>query len=216
MIVLECEQGSVAWKEARMGIPTASEFKRIITPTGKLSAQRDGYLAELIVEFVTGEPYSDFESDEMKAGRIMEPEAVAHYALVRDATPEKVGFCYKDATKAVGASPDALVGDDGLLEAKCPQLKTLVLWEHRGILPADHVTQVQGQLWVTGRDWCDFLAYSAIFPPLLVRAYPDPKMHAAFDSHLPTFLEELEAAKERQRARGSVIADRRDSEGYPF
>ena len=86
MIIHPAEQGSAAWSEARLGIPTASEFSRIITPGGKLSKSRDGYLAELLAEWALGEPVSDFMgTDWTERGHILEGEARAAYGVIRDA-----------------------------------------------------------------------------------------------------------------------------------
>ena len=105
--------------QARLGIPTASEFKRILTPNGKLSASRDGYLSELLAEWALGEPSSDFMgTDWTERAQILEPQARAAYGLLRDADVTECGLCFLDDSKMVGASPDGLVGDAGLLELK--------------------------------------------------------------------------------------------------
>ena len=81
MITLDCIQGSREWVEARLGIPTASQFSRIVTPTGQLSKARDGYLAELLCEWVMGEPVTDFKSEWMEWGQAIEGEAFDYFAL---------------------------------------------------------------------------------------------------------------------------------------
>ena len=92
MIVLEVEQGTLAWTQARLGIPTASQASRIVTPTGRLSKSRDGYLAQLLAEWALGEDVTDFAGTEwMERGKVLEPEARRYYAFHADAEPETVG-----------------------------------------------------------------------------------------------------------------------------
>ena len=105
MIRVDCEQGSGEWIECRLGIPTASEFGRIVTATGKLSAQRGPYMGELLAEWALGEPYADFENEWTERGKLLEPEALEYYAFVRDVTPAKVGFVYRDSARLVRVQP---------------------------------------------------------------------------------------------------------------
>ena len=201
MKVLDVEQGSREWVEARLGIPTASAFKRIVTSTGKLSAQRESYQAELLSEWVFGEPAKDFDTAWTERGKALEPDARRYYSFHTDTEAQTVGFCLRDDGIA-GASPDSLVGDDGLLELKCPREDTHLLYLARGVLPTDYKVQVQGQLWVTGRAWADFMSYAPELPPMLVRVEPDKKFQAALDDHMPTFHAELMAGRERLREKG--------------
>ena len=200
--VLNVEQGSREWIEARLGIPTASQFGRIVTATGRLSKQRETYMAELLAEWVFGEPKDDLADNKwVQRGAALEPQARRYYALQTDSEPETVGLCLTDDGTA-GASPDGLVGADGLLELKCPAEYTHLLWLARGGLPTQHVAQVQGQLWVTGRCWADFMSYCPELPPLLVSCKPDEQFQAALDAHIPTFHAELMAGRERLLAVG--------------
>ena len=198
MIIHPAEQGSAAWVEARLGIPTASEFSRIITPGGKLSKSRDGYMAELLAEWALGEPVGDFlGTDWTERGHILEGEARAAYGLLRDADVTEVGLCYPGEDRWAAASPDGLIGDDGLLELKCPKASTHLLWLANGVLPKQHVLQLQGQLWVTGCDWADFMSYHPGLPPFLVRVEPDEHIMCSLNVNMPTFIEELLAGRER-------------------
>ena len=95
MIVLDVEQGSIAWQEARLGIPTASAFSRIVTPGGKPSKSAEQYLGELLAEWVLGYQADDFQSEWAERGKQLEPDARKFYAFHRDADPRRVGFCYQ-------------------------------------------------------------------------------------------------------------------------
>ena len=201
MRVINVEQGSREWVEARLGIPTASAFKRIVTSTGKLSAQRDAYQAELLSEWVFGEPAKDFDTTWTERGKVLEPDARRYYSFHTDTEARTVGFCLRDDSIA-GASPDGLVGDDGLLELKCPREDTHLLYLSRGVLPTDYKAQVQGQLWVTGRAWADFMSYCPELPPFLIRVEPDRKFQSALDDHMPTFHAELMAGRARLLDKG--------------
>ena len=203
MIIHPAEQGSLAWIEARLGRATASAFAKIITPGGKLSKSREGYMATLLAEHFLGEPVDEFHGTEWtERGTVLEPDAFACYAFRNDEEPIKCGFIYRDETELVGCSPDGLVGDDGLLELKCPMAGTHLMYLAQGAVPSAYVPQVQGQLWVTGRAWCDFMSYHPGFPPLVVRMAPDPRLQAAFDAHIPQFCDEMLEARERLLAMG--------------
>ena len=213
MIVLDCEQGSQAWIDARLGIPTSSEFSRIVTPTGRASSAAEGYTAELLAEWALGYPIKEFGGTEWtERGKDLEPEARTYYSLQTDLDPKTVGFVYQDDRKMVGCSPDALVGDVGTLELKCPRADTHLLWLARDAIPKDHIIQVQGHVWVTGRLWCDFQSYHPDFPSLLKRAEPDDKLQAAFDEHIPAFIADLLEARDRLRAMGVPIASDRPND----
>ena len=191
LILDDFQQGSQAWAEARLGIPTASNFKRIVTPTGRLSASRITYRAELLAEWALGEVFTDFESEWMQRGIALEPQAIEAYNLVTDNEPKTVGLVYKDESKMIAASPDRLIGKDGLLEIKCPAAKTHILYLAQDGVPPEYVLQVQGQLWVTGREWCDFVSYYPDLPIHTVRMTPDEGIFEAFEKHLYEFVSQM-------------------------
>ena len=207
MIVLNHEQGSAEWVEARLGIPTASEFKRILTPTGKPSTSREGYLAELLAEWALGQPVTEFGGTEWtERGQMLEPDARADYAFQVDCEPSLVGLILRDEGRMCGASPDALVGENGLLELKCPKAGKHLLYLARNELPREYSAQVQGQIWVTGREWCDFTSYYPGLPSFCIRVAPDDRYQAALDESMPVFIEELLAGRQRLRSLGVVPA----------
>ena len=216
MIVLDAEQGSLEWVGARLGIPTASQFHRIITPKGRLSLQRKPYLAELIAERALGEPMGSLERGAldgkatvtgwMERGKTLEDQARQYYELVTDTTVEKVGFVWPDESKSVGASPDALVGSDGLLEIKCPSAPRHLLNLASESAPRTYWMQVQGQLWVCKRRWCDLLSYCPGLPESLHRAEMDEEIQTALDEHIPVFVRELRETEDRLRDMGLKFA----------
>ena len=146
MIILDVEQGSAAWVEARLGIPTASEFSKIITPGGKLSASRRDYFGTLLAEWALGEQDAGFQDEWMERGKLLEPDARANYEFHRDEKVQTVGFVYLDESRDVGCSPDGLVGKDGALELKVPKAATHLRWLAIGEVPREHAMQVQGQI----------------------------------------------------------------------
>ena len=231
MTVLECEQGGAEWQAARLGIPTASCFGRILTPGGALSKSRDRYLAELLAEWALGEPIEDWDSEWVARGRILEPQARDYYAFQSDVEPRTVGFCYLPLRElhgplprfdhippagasigdeaAVGASPDGLVGDDGGLELKVPSAPNHLLYLAGGVVPSKYAPQVQGCLWVTGRKWWDWMSYHPDLPALIVRVAPDPKYQDALTDLLPAFHAELMAGRQSLIEKGVEPADPR-------
>ena len=202
-IILDVEQGSPAWEAARLGVVTASQAHRIVTPTGKLSSQREEYVAELLYEWATGEPFEEFGgTHHTERGKALEPLARAHLKFVTGEDVREAGFVYKDESRMVGCSPDALIGYDGGAELKCPGPgKHLVYW-HRGVVPKAYVPQVQFSMWVTGREWWMFQSFHPELPHLLLRVERDAAWMEAFDAHVPAVLDEIRAGRERLRAEG--------------
>ena len=208
MIVLDVKQGSLKWTQARLGIPTASQASRIVTPTGRLSKSRDGYLAQLLAEWALGENVNDFAGTEwMERGKVLEPEARRYYAFHADAEPATVGLVYRDETRMASCSPDGLVGDDGLLELKCPSAPKHVLWLAQGGCPREHWPQVQMQLWCCQRQWCDFFSYFPGLPPFIVRVEPDPDYQGALDAALPFFISQILAGRKRLEELGVIPSE---------
>ena len=171
-----CTQLSPDWFELRRGIATASNFDRIMTlAKRKYSAAAEGYIDELIAERFVLDPNAMTEtpmSAAMRHGVACEPEARSWYEIHTGQTAQQVGFCI-DAQERFGCSPDALVGEVGVLELKVPQGKTHVGYLRAGTLPSEYACQVHGHLLVTGRQWCDFVSYCPGLNPFIVRVTPD-------------------------------------------
>lgn len=205
MIRHDFPQYSPEWWDVRRGVPTASNFGRIMTPaTRKPSSQAAGYICQLIAE--QADPhYADVDSyvsAAMKNGTMMEPEARAFYTFERDADVTEVGFCLTDDGR-FGASPDGLVGDDGTLELKSPMHKTHVEYLLAGVVPPAYLPQVHGQIIVTGRAWCDFMSYARGLPPLLIRVERDDYT-ADLEAALDVFWREYQTALEKIEALGGI------------
>lgn len=192
MIILEMEQGSPEWLDARVGIPTASQFSRIITAkTRKASSQAAGYLHEKSAEYMLGEPLDNFKSQFMERGNKIEKEARKWYEFETNNDVREVGFCLRD-DRLVGCSPDGLVGDDGVLEIKCPGAKQHVAYMDKpeGLLDA-YRTQVQGILWLTCRQWCDIVSYNPGMQSVIYRAERDEPFIATLAPLVDAFIERL-------------------------
>lgn len=193
MIIVTSEQRTPEWFAARRGLPTASEFGSIITPKKMdYASAADTYIDSLIDAIMRPDASGDESwtgNRHTRRGEELEPEAAGTYAFDRDVRLTAVGLVLS-ACKRFGCSPDSLIGADGMLEAKAPDGPTFVRWlrEHRrtGGLPLEHKPQVHGSLIVTGRAWCDFLAYCPGYDPLVVRVTPD-KFTDRLREHLETF-----------------------------
>ncbi len=205
MKIHDVPQLSPEWFELRRGRPTASQFGRILTPkTAKLATAADGYIAELIAEIFHLGPISGLDATPSRAmihGTDCEPEARRFYEMDRSVDVKQVGFCTTDDGR-FGCSPDGLVGDDGILELKCPTGKTQVEYLLDGELPAEYRGQVHGALIVTGRAWVDFLSYCSGLPPLLIRQNPN-NFTVALRTALEMFWERFQAALAKIRGEPS-------------
>ncbi len=211
MIVDMHVQGTPEWFNARRGVPSASNFSRIMTQkTCKLSAQAEEYICELIGD-VMGTllpPWvENYTNSAIRWGEQTEGEARAFYAMERNVDVQQVGFCTTDDGR-FGASPDGLVGEDGGLELKCPLPRTHTAYLlsaklHGPSVPDDYKPQVHGALIVTGRKWWDFMSYCPGMDPLIVRTEPDAyteKLRAALEEFYPRYMKALAAIRQPEEA----------------
>jgi len=197
MIISEFEQGTDEWMAERTGIPTASNFSKIFTTQLKPSSTSKTYMNTLLAEWMTGEKEQIKQSEWMERGIELEAEARAAYKFVNDAEVMEVGLCFKDDKMLAGASPDGLVGPDGILEIKCPKSSTHVGYILDGKLPSTYWNQVYGQLWITGREWCDFISYYPGLPNFEIRIHRDEKIMAGIDSLVNKFIDEMLEKREK-------------------
>lgn len=198
MEIINCEQNSLEWMEARLGIPTASMYATVMANGrgGAESKTRLTYLYKLLGERITGDPAENFTNVHMERGHEMEDAARMSYALIKDVEPDLVGFIRNGKT---GASPDSLIGSDGLLEikTKLPHLQLAVL--DKGELPPEHKAQVQGQLWVAEREWCDFVSYWPKIRPFIIRVYRDEAYIKTISDAVEKFNDELDRMELKYR-----------------
>ena len=189
MRVIDCIQRSEEWDRLRAR-PTASNFGKFVTPTrGDYSKSATDYACQVIARRLGAyvEPPPSFW---MEWGVENEPHALASFRANTGREVTEVGFVMPDNTDDYGGSPDGLVGDDGLLEIKCPKPETLIRWHALG-LPNEHRPQIQGLLWITGRQWCDFWAWHPHLQPLLIHVEADLKYQVKISDCMALLLEEI-------------------------
>lgn len=170
MEIINCEQGSEEWLEARLGYATASNFSKIVTSTGEISKQLTAYAIKLASERLTTEQEESYTSRDMEKGNELEPEARQAYQEYSFSEVEQVGFMVEKEIQA-GYSPDGLVSKNGLIEIKCPNQTTHTKYLYEDRLPVEYKAQVQGGLLISGRQWCDFISYNPSFRerPLFIK-----------------------------------------------
>lgn len=168
--ILDIEQRTPEWYQARAGIPTASQFAKIISGT-KLtkSASFKGYAMQKAAE-LRGHFEDSFSNDWMERGTMLEPQAITAYEFIMDVDVTPCGFMSIDDPRC-GCSPDGLIGEDGGVQVKCPKLSSHLGYLHDGVLPAAYRSQVFGELFVSGRQWWDFISYHPDEEPLIVRTF---------------------------------------------
>lgn len=193
----ELIQGSPEWLQARLGRVTASRVADVIakTKTG-WGASRANYAAQLVAERLTGEPGDTFTNAAMKWGVDTEPHARASYEFMHGHDVQLVGFVPHPRIEMAGASPDGLVGEDGLVEIKCPNTATQIETLLGGAIPGKYVAQMQFQMACTGRQWCDFVSFDPRLPEsmrLFVRRLTQDEPYIAeIESAVTAFLAEID------------------------
>lgn len=166
MKVIDFEQGTPEWRAARAGLVTASRMCDVTAKikSGEAAARRD-YRAQIVAETLTGEPQERaFMNDEMRWGVENEPMAVAAVEMALNVLTDTVGLVIHPTIERAGASPDRLIGADGVLEVKCPKTATHLQYLMDGVLPKDYEPQVMWQLACTGRKWAEFASYDPRLP----------------------------------------------------
>ena len=199
-VFADIEQGSPEWRACRAGIPTASEFATVLAK-GKdgASRTRQTYLYKLAGEIITGQPAESYSNGHMDRGTAMEAEARATYEFETDAVCERVGFIRNGRA---GASPDGLIGANGLVEIKTKEPHRLIETLFRDGFPPEHKAQCQGQLWISEREWIDIVAYWPGLPLFVKRATRDEAYIRNLAEAVERFNTELDCIVERIRAYG--------------
>ena len=194
-IIDSVEQGSEEWLQMRLGKITASRVEDIMSNGrgGKPSVKSETYMIELIAEILSGQSKPFFVNDAMRWGTETEPQARAMYELMKDVDVKEVAFI--ELNEFTGVSPDGLIGDDGLLEIKCPATHTQIKRALSDSYHSDYKAQIQMQLWVSGRKWCDFVSFDprlnceASF--LLERVERDEEYIKEMESRIETFIDSM-------------------------
>ncbi len=193
MQVFDCEQGSSEWFDLKRGKVTASHFSDVLNK----GSGRKTYMYRVLAERLSGETHPAFSNKAMEDGIEKEPQARAYYEALFGKV-EQVGFVQLD--EDVGCSPDGLVGDDGLLEIKAPYVSTHLAYIYNNRLPAIYVPQVQGQLLVTDRRWCDFVSYAPTVkarPFWKIRVYRDESFIKELKIRIIMFVSELKEMEKK-------------------
>lgn len=190
-------QGSPEWFAERVGKVTASRVADVVARTKSgWGASRANYMAELIAERLTGAKSEGFVNAAMQHGIDTEPQARDAYSFYAGVDVEQVGFIAHPTIEMSGASPDGLVGNDGLVEIKCPSTATHIDTLLNGKVPEKYITQMMWQMACTGRKWCDFVSFDPRMPEsmrlFIKRVERDEKLIASLEKEVELFLREVE------------------------
>jgi putative phage-type endonuclease len=201
------EQGSLEWRLARCGSLGASRVADALAKTRSgWGASRANLMAELIAERLTGVPAENYTNAAMQWGTVTEPEARTAYEFRHDVDVRQVGLVRHPVIAMTHASPDGLVGDDGLIEIKCPNTATHIETLLGASVPGKYLTQIQWQIACTRRQWCDFVSFDPRLPEehrLFVKRVPrDDKLIGELEREVETFLAEVDHKLARIAALG--------------
>ena len=191
----EIKQGSEEWFAIKAGKFSASNFHRLITPTGKPSSQAEKYIYQVAGERILGYPEETYQNQWMARGSELEDEARKYYEFITGHKVRQVGFVEID--EFVGCSPDGLIDEDGGLEIKCPALATHVKYLLDDKMPSEYIPQVQGNMYVTGREWWAFLSYYPGLEPLLLQVERDEEYIVKLKKELDKAVEHLKEIVEK-------------------
>jgi len=192
------EQGSAEWLAARAGHVTASRLKDVLAKikTGEAATRRT-YRIQLVTERLTGLPQESYKNSAMEWGTATEPQARMAYEAATGRMVFEKGFLKHPELEWIGASPDGLVDDLGGIEIKCPYNSAVHVETIMSKMPAEHVAQIQGCMWVTGRQWWDFVSFDPRMPAHLrlyvERVARDPEYIDMLATEVSHFLDEVAA-----------------------
>jgi len=197
--IVDCEQRTPEWRAVRCGKITGTGAARVLAKIKKgESADRRHYREELMAERLTNIPTDHYVSREMQWGIDQEPFARAAYEVAYDVDVETCGFFIHPNIKNFGASPDGLVGTDGMIQVKCPNTSNHLAWMQAGEIPLEHAPQLLADLACSGRKWIDFVSFDPRLPAHLQlfirRFYRDEKLISALEAEVVQFDREVDAA----------------------
>lgn len=186
MIILNIEQQSEAWHEARCGRVTGTRFKSLVAKE-TTDAYKD-LITNIACEIITGRAEETYSNAIMEYGLETEPEARKEYETYFGVEVQKIGFIIPDEDHRyhdwIGISPDGLTTENGMIEIKCPLMRTHLEYIEANKLPAEYRYQVQGQLFVTSLAYCDFMSYVPNMKSFIIRVYPDKGLFAEYEKLL--------------------------------
>jgi len=192
MIRYEIEQLSEAWFEAKCGRVTGTRFKSLVA--GDSTQAYKDLVGDIVCEIITGRMEETYSNAIMEHGLETEPEARKEYENITGIKVDEVGFIIPDEDHKyhnwIGISPDGLT-PDGMIEIKCPKMKTHLGYITKGKLPSDYRYQVQGQLFVTGLSYCDFMSYVPGMKPFIIKVDPEPELFETFKERLDKLIEDV-------------------------
>lgn len=195
----DIEQRTDDWYAARLGKVTASSLYKVLakTKTG-YGADRGNYMTQLILERVTGNKADSYTNASMQWGIDQEPFARAAYEAAKGVMVDEVGFVPHPTIEMAGASPDGLVGEDGMVEIKCPDSKTaLECWLSKNPVESKYFAQMQWQMRCADRAWCDYVVFDPRMPVkaqlFVTRVHRDDEWLAATEVEVIKFLEEVDS-----------------------
>jgi len=197
MKVIDCEQNSAEWLAARCGSLGASSIADMVakTRTG-WGASRFNLAAKLVCERLTGTPQESYTNAAMQWGHDTEPQARAMYEFMRDVAVQQVGLVLHPSINKSHASPDGLVGEDGLIEIKCPNTATHIETLLSEDVEGKYVKQMQWQMACCGRAWCDFVSFDPRLPAemqmFVQRVRRDDEFIAELEREARLFLAEID------------------------
>jgi len=223
---LDCAQGTKEWFSVRLGCVTSSRIADAIsflTRKSKNGGPGDETKArlnlkwELAAEILSGDNAEHYVSKWMDEGRAKEPHARAAYEVNKGVFCQQVGFAFHPTIKLAGASPDALVGNDGLAEFKCPKTETHIAYLHAGVIPEDYRDQMMWQIACCEREWNDFASYDPTMKDKRLRLFVAPRMYRdenriafmnaeveKFNAEVQELIRKIDPGYIEQQLRGSI------------
>ncbi|OPB29553.1 lambda exonuclease family protein [Bartonella sp. WD12.1] len=195
------EQRTPEWFRARLGKVTASNIDSIVDKTSKGSptSKYENYKIKLIAERLTDKAILSYETPAMRWGNEHEDSAIEEYSFIYDTNVTRCGFIPHPTIEMAGASPDGLIGDEGLIEVKCPQETTHTRFLLSGEIKPEYILQMQFQMACTGRKWCDFVSFNPLFTHQVthlrvkaLRIPRDDEQIELINKAVETFLAEIE------------------------
>ena len=187
-----------AWRRARAGYVTASRFGDVMAfgKNGQPLKSRNDYLGQVVTERLSGEYCNSLLAPSLGWGNDVEPYAKLAYEIATGEILTPTEYIQHPTLEWVGGTPDALIGTDGGYESKCPVNSLVHLLTWLDGMPKEHVPQIQGYIWITGRKWWDFVSYDPRMPAHLrlyrQRIERDEDYIKNLEQHVVRFLKEVD------------------------